>query len=226
MKLNFKLDLKFLSDLPRHTALGLVGLCAALVVFAVAFPWLGGAQRDAKESQQRLNSELNAQRGALQQSETDRKYILENRDLYDSLLKGDQLVPHARRAAVRQLQTLGANRGLTSLSYSFMASGDQTLAGAQSQPTSKDYKVSVETVDLKVEAPLDVMVFEFMADLAEDFPGAAVLQEFQIARVATVTEEALQSVSSGTAAGLVSGEIKFIWRTAQATEQKTAEAKP
>lgn len=135
------------------------------------------------------------------------------------MLASDKLVPHTRVNAAQQLEALARQRGLESLNYNFIAAADQSLASVKSQPTTGGYKVSVENVELKLAASLDTPVYGFLMDLGDDFPGAVVIQSFTITRQPTVTDTAIDRLSHGLSSGLVNGEVKLIWRTAQAVEE-------
>ncbi len=211
--------LKFIADLPRKTAISLVVILCSTVLFGLLYPTLGGIQESAHAENDKLKRDIDQTRRNAQQSKVDKEFVLENKDKYEALLAGDRLVPHARRAAVRQLTELAQARGLSTLQYSFAAAGDQSATKVRSQPASGDYRVSVEEVDLKIGAPLDTQLLEFVYDLGDNFPGAAVVQSIQLDRVPKITDDMLDKVSGGGQdAGLVTGEVKFTWRTAQANE--------
>ncbi|TAK99535.1 MAG: hypothetical protein EPO08_16030 [Rhodospirillaceae bacterium] len=210
--------IRFIAELPRVTARALAVIVGSLILFGILYPLLGGAQDSAQANNQRLVGEIAQTEKNLSQVKTDHQFVLDNKDLYDSLLQGDRLIPHTRRAAIRQLQALALQRGLSTLGYSFAAAGDQSLKSVTSQPTSGQYRVSVENIELKVGAPLDTQIFEFVLDLAESFPGAAVVQYVEMQRAATIAEAMLDHVSQGQDSGIVSGDIKVTWRTAQANE--------
>ena len=211
--------MKALADLPKRTAISLAVLAGSIVLFAIAFFTLGAAQKQAHADQTRLTGQIAQIDKNVQQTSTDRQFVLDNKDKYEALMQGDRLIPHARRAAIRQLQTLAQQRSLSALSYGFNAAGDQSLANAKSQPSSGDFKVSVENVELKLGAALDSQIFEMVLDLAESFPGAAVVQSIELIRPPRVTDEMLKNVGKSSDPGIVTGTVKFAWRTAQAVDK-------
>jgi len=174
--------IRLLADLPRITALALVVIAGSLILFGILYPVLGGAEDGAQADNERLTREIRQAEKNLSQAKADYQFVVDNKDLYDNLIQGDRLIPHTRREAVRQLQTLAQQRGLSNLGASFAAAGDQSLKTVTSQPTSGQYRVSVENIELKVGAPLDTQIFEFVLDLAESFPGAAVVQYVEMQR--------------------------------------------
>jgi hypothetical protein len=210
--------IRFLADLPRITLIALAVIAGSLVLLGILYPLLGGAQDNAQTDNQRLTREVAQAQRSVSQAKADHQFILDNKDTYDSLIQGDRLIPHTPREAVRQLQTLAQQRGLSSLGATFAAAGDQSLKTVTSQPTGGQYRVSVENIEVKVGAPLDTQIFEFALDLAESFPGAAVVQSIDVQRAPTIGEAMLDNVSQGQDSGIVSGDIKVTWRTAQANE--------
>jgi hypothetical protein len=210
---------KFLADLPPLTAIGVVVIAASTVWFAIFFPLLGGYEERTRDENAQLTREISeAEKGATQSSE-DEQFIRKNKELYDEIVHGDRLIPHTRRAAIHQLQDLALQRGLSSLSYTFTPIAETSAKGVTSQPKGDLYHVSVENIELKVAAPLDTQLFDFVLDMGEAFPGAAVVQSVDFMRPGTIDEQTLERVGSRDS-GIVTGSVKLLWRTAQANEEK------
>ena len=113
-----------------------------------------------------------------------------------SSLKSDKLIPHTRRAALTALRDAAAPHGLEdSLSFTFTSASGTTAA--QSQPTSGDYRVSVESIVLKIAAPLDGAVFRMLDDVNRTFPGSVVLESMTLSREPSVNETQLAAISAG-----------------------------
>jgi hypothetical protein len=211
--------MKLLTDrMPRKTAFASVTMTATLIVFAIVFFVLGGAHDDALEQNASLKKSLDQTTRNAKQAKEDRQFVIENQTKYEELLNSDRLVPHTRRVALDKLEFLKKQDGLTSVNYNFAAAGQRSAASAASQPVTGGYKVQVETVELKIGAPLDTSVFDFLLDLGEKFPGSAVVETFAIERAAEITTDALNQVSQNREAGLVKGEVHLTWRTAQKEE--------
>jgi hypothetical protein len=218
MKKFIDIGMKLLTDrMPRKVAVASIVMTLTLVAFAVLFFVLGGAHDDAMEANANLKKNLDQISRNAKQSKDDRQFILDNKEKYEALLGGDRLIPHTRRTAMAQMQSLALQRGLTNLSYNFTAAGERN-ANVAGPVITGGYKIQVEKVDLKVGAALDSQVYDFMLDLADSFPGSAVVEQFTLERAPDITTDALNMVSRGRDSGLVKGEVHFTWRTAQAQD--------
>ena len=219
--------LKVLTDrMPRKAAFASLVMIVTLVVFGVLFIFLGGYDDDQIEKNAALKGNLDKVTKNAKMTRDDRQFVLDNKDKYDELLRGDRLVPHTRRVAMSQLQTIALQRGLTTLSSNFTVAANPTTGGAATAAVSGGYRVQVEKVDLKIGASLDTQAYEFMLVLNESFPGSAVIEEFKLDRAPEITTDALNQVARGKDSGLVRGELRFTWRTAQAQETENAAAAP
>jgi len=210
---------RFLSITPRPVLISLAVIAGVLVLFAVLFPVLGGARDQAFAGNARLTNEINSTRSAIGQTQVDKDYVETNRAAFEELLKGDKLVPHTRRAAIVRLEEAARTYGLTTFSYSIGAIAANSPKGAAGQPTSDDYHVSIENIQLKVGAPIDGNIYRFLVDITDSFPGSAVLELFSLRRPEFISAEALNAVSLGRDAKLVEGDIVLSWRTAQAKDK-------
>jgi len=214
-------DLPFkLPDLPRHVMLSIAVIAGSAVFYVVLLLTLASSRDAAVTDFSRLEAESAQLKKNLAQSKADFSFVQENREKYDALMKSDRLVPHTRVTAVRRLQELARREGLTTLNYEFSGGGETSPAAAMSQGASGDYRVNVETIKLKVGAAVDGKIYRFLRDISNDFPGAAVVQVVDLARAPAVSADALNSVAAGRESLLVTGEVTFLWRTAQATDKK------
>lgn len=211
---------RLLSEIPRHVLLSVGVIVGAGAIFAVLLFVLGGARDAAVADNARLTSEIQRTQTAIAQAQGDHDYVRTNQAKYEDLLKSDRLVPHSRRAAVVELQRIAQRRGLTSLGYSFSAAASNSLQSVSAQPATAAYRLSVEDVLLKVGAPVDGAIYGFVSDISQAFPGAAVVELVTLKRAPRITDQALAALAEGRDSGLVSGEIKLSWRTAQAQETK------
>jgi hypothetical protein len=219
--------MKLLTDrMPRKVAIASVFISVTLVVFAFLFVSLGSAHDEAIAKNSTLKKTLDQTTRNAKQSREDREFILGNQEKYEELLHGDRLIPHTRRVATDQLAALARARGLTTLTYDIAAAGVRAAATAASQPAKGGYRVKVEQMSLKVGAPLDTDVFDFLMDLGENFPGSAVVEQFSLERAAGLTTDALNQVSRGRESGLVKSEIHVTWRTAEAEDDDKKPANP
>lgn len=210
--------MNFLRNMPRKVLISTALLVFGLVLLGVLFPLLTGADEDADTMAARLNNEITQTRSQISQAITDQKYIAEHQAEYEDLLKGDRLVPHTRRAAVAELQKVASRNGI-SLSYVFQAPSANSLTAAQSQPTTAAYRVSVESISLKISAATDGAIYRFLEDIADSFPGSAITQSVRLSRVPDLTAGIMANLASGKDAGIVTGDIEVLWRTAEAQEQ-------
>jgi hypothetical protein len=215
---------RFLSNTPRPVLISVAVIVAVLVLLAVLVPVLGGARDEAFAENAKLQNEIGTAKKAIVQAKDDLAYVQENVTAFEALLKSDRLVPHTRRAAIVRLEEAARANGLTSFSYSIGAVAATSAKAVGNQPTSDAYHVSIENIQIKLGAPFDGSVYRFLVDVADSFPGAAVLDLFSLKRPGVVSADALDAVSSGRDAKLVEGEVVLSWRTAQAKE-KTGETK-
>lgn len=215
-------DLRRIIDgMPRTAFLGIAVLFVTGVLFTLSVLLLGGARDDALAEGVRLQSEITTITTSITRSRQDQEYLADNGARYEELLKSDKLIPHTRRAALAALRDAAAPHGLEdSLSFTFTSAAGSATA-AQSQPTSGAYRVSVESIVLKVGAPVDGAVFRMVDDVNRTFPGSVVLESMSLSRPDIVNETELSAISRGES-NLVSGEVVLSWRTAQKEEDETA----
>ncbi len=213
--------MKFLTDrMPRKVAVSSIILAVTALLALIVVPLLGGAHTEAVETNAGLKTTIDQMSNKLRQAKDDHKYVVDNMQKYEELLSGDRLVPHTRRVAMTAMQKLAVERGLTTLSYNFTTIGERSPGGAASAPITGGYKLQAERVDLKIGAPLDTTVFDFVMDLGENFPGAAVVEQMTLERSPEIGTEALNLVSRGQESGLVKGNVIFAWKTAQKQEEE------
>jgi hypothetical protein len=219
------LVMKLLTDrMPRKAALAAIAMVVMLLLVAILVPTLGVADGNAQDRNVQLKASIAKTTKGLAQAEDDQKYVVSHEQEYEDLLHGDRLVPHTERVAITQMQTLYQQRGLSALTYTFTAGATRAVASAGKPSNAGGYKLKLETVTLKVGAPLDTQVYDFMMDLGENFPGTAVVEGFTLERAAEITTDELNQVAHGQDSGLVKGEIVFTWRTAE-KEQETDKGK-
>jgi hypothetical protein len=209
---------RILSTIPRKVLISLGSMTAMLALLVVLIVVLGGARDEAISRNIVLTDGIANTRTQISQSRTDHDFVTANLEKYETLMKSDRLVPHTRRTAVVELQRLGRERGLTDLTYNFAAATADSPLAATSQPNSSAYRVSIESIDLRVAAPLDGAIYGFLTDIHDSFPGAVVLSSAVVRRLRVLNDQELQAVSAGSAR-IVTGEVKLLWRTAQAQEQ-------
>lgn len=213
---------RLLITIPRNVLISTIVLLVSALVFGASFHFLGGARDSAIAENARLTTEIQTAESGIIRAKDDYQYVVDHQADYEKLIKSDKLLPHTRRAAVVELQKVASQRGLTTLNYSFSAAAATSAQAVMAQPKSGTYRVSVETVELKVGAPYDGAIYGFISDVTEAFPGSAVLDSVSLARAQGLTDAALSAISSGQEAQLVTGEIRLSWRTAQADEKPAA----
>lgn len=191
-------------------------IAAFFVIFIAAFIFLSGALEDSTNLNRRLENDLRANQAAIKRAQDDYVFVLENDLRFEEAMASDEIVPHTRRAAARQMQTVALENGLTSLNYNFAAVGGQRERNqAAAAPSSAAYTLHVENIDMEVGAPLDRPVYAFIEELLRTIPGTAVVREITLERAETITTDMLNRVALGQASGIVTGSIQFSWRTAQ-----------
>jgi hypothetical protein len=197
------------------TGISLAVIGASLLLFIILLPTLGTATSDTEDAVRRLTSEVSQIRSNLNQSREDHDFVVANKDRFEALMNSDKLIPHTRRAAIRQMQAHAFEFGLTTLNYNFQAAGAQTPQAVANQPKSDAFRVYVEQVELTVGSPLDQNLYSFVAAIHDDFPGSMVITGMELERLPSVSTEALNLVSRGQESGLVKGKITYTWSTAQ-----------
>lgn len=206
-----------LPELPRHVAISVAVLAASAIIFAISLSLLGGGLDNAVAENRRLKSSIDQATRDTATVSTDVKFVTENTDYFEKLMKGDRLLPHTRRDALRQLQSLAQEHGLTAMNAEFAVANDPPSAAAASQAQGQAvaYRVSAESIKMRLGSALDGQIYGFAADLRRNFPGSAVLVSMKLSRPPKVTSEMLAQISKqGT---IVSGEMELIWRTALAS---------
>jgi hypothetical protein len=212
---------RLFSNFPRAVLISLAVGIAAIAIIATTVPVLGGARDDAYAQNSRLNGDIARVRKGATDTQADIDYVQQNGAQYEALLQSDRLVPHTRRAAIVELENSARNNGLTAMTYTIGAAAASTSAQAvQSQSAAGGYRVSVENISLKVGAPTDGSIYNFIADITSAFPGSAVVQSMAISRASFISAAALEALSRGEDPKLVEADIIISWRTAQAEEKK------
>jgi cell division protein FtsB len=206
-------------DLPKAVMISISVMAVSLVLFVILFFTLGAARDQALDDVDQLTSQLTAAKRDFSRARTDREFVEANVSKFEALMASDKLIPHTRRAAIRELQEVALEKGLTSLDYNFQAVNASTPQAASTQPKAESYNVSVETISLTVDAPLDRPVYQFIESLHSKFPGALVLTSVEVARAKTISPEALNRVSLGQESGLVASKLVYSWRTAQQNKE-------
>jgi hypothetical protein len=215
------LGMRFLTDrMPRRTAIAIVVLAGLFLSLAVLVPLLGGFHSDTVDANVRLKASIAKLTKGLQQAKDDHQFVLDHRGRFDALMHSDKLVPHTRGNATDYLQKVAVQRGMTTLSYSFGAVHNDP--GSSRESVTGGYLVHAEDVELKLGAPLDTVIFDFLTDLTESFPGSVVIETLTLDRTPDFNTDALNNVSRGQEAGLLKGTAGLSWRTAQAVEPEKA----
>jgi hypothetical protein len=205
-----------LPNLPKPVALALAAMAASAMVFLILSFTLGSARDVAEADVVRLRTEISTAQKNLRQSKEDYDFILANQSRFEALMGSDKLIPHTRRTAIRQMQSLALEFGLTGLDYNFQSAGSQGATAVSAQPKSGDYRVYVESISLDVGAALDQNIYSFIAAIHDEFPGSMVVSDFSLERPSgSISKETLNKVSRGEDSGLVKGKISYTWRTAQ-----------
>lgn len=220
VRLQLQFDVtKLWPDMPRKVNISVATIGISLLFYVIMLFTLGSANDDASRDVSRLKQELATAKTNLQQAKVDQEFILANKERIESLTQSDKLIPHTRRTAIRQMQSLALEFGLDTLNYNFAAAGVQSAQAVSAQPRGDMYRVYVENIELVVGAPLDKNIYSFIAAVHDDFPGSMVLSSVDLQRARTVTPEALNAVSLGQSSGLVTGKILYSWRTAQQNKE-------
>lgn len=211
---------RILSLIPRNVLVSVFVLLGSALAFLILLLTLATARDDAIAQNTQLNAQVQQTIAAISTAENDSAYVAENGATYEALLKSDRLIPHTRRTAIVRMQEAARNHGLSAVQWTFNAVADSAPGAALAQPKTAAYRLSVEEIGLKVGAPFDGPIYSFVADITNAFPGSIVVEALSLARAPGLTDAALRSVSAGRDSGLVAGELKLIWRTAQAQESE------
>jgi hypothetical protein len=206
-------------DLPKPVQISVAVIGGSLVLFVLLALTLGVAASSADDDVIKLRAELQTMQRNLNQSKTDYEFVLANQQRFEALMASDKLIPHTRRTAVRRMQALAQESGLSALNFNFQAAGALAPEAVAQQPKSNLYRVYVENIELSLGAPLDQGFYSFIAGAFDSFPGSMVVTDLEMERAPVINAEALNKVSRGEDSGLVVGKIKYSWRTAQQNEQ-------
>lgn len=209
-----------LPDIPKKVAVSLAVVLSSGLSYVLLLLTLGEAADAATADVARLRNQVATTKTRIETAKDDISFIASNKGRFDALMASDKLIPHTRRTAIRQMQTLALEFGLTTLNYNFQAAGTQGAEAVSSQPKSGDYKLYVENIELTVGAALDRDIFAFLAALNDDFPGSVVILNLEMSRAPLVSAEALNAVSRGEDSKLVEGKLRVTWRTAQRQDEK------
>lgn len=211
-------------DLPRKVLIAVSVLAASGILYGILLSVLGGALGAAVAENQRIKRAIEQATRDVATINTDFAFVTENSEYFEKLIKSDRLVPHTRRDALRQLQSLAQEHGLTALTADFdvaigaLAGPAQAPAQGQPQAQAGAYRVNVETIRIKLGSPLDGQIYGFAADLRRNFPGSAVLMSLKLTRPPKVTPDMLQQINRKGV--IVTGDMELLWRTALANEKK------
>ncbi len=190
-----------------------------LILFIGTFPFLSSGLDESMAENRRLNNELRTTQSSIGRAKDDYVFVVENERQFEEAMASDEIIPHTRRAAARQMQTVALENGLTSLNYNFAATGEIDRGRGQASSSADAYALHVEEIGLDVGAPLDRPVYAFIEQLIRTIPGTVVVRQFELQRAEMITTDMLNNVAIGGNAGIVSGTIDFSWRTAQANRE-------
>ncbi|MEQ8508556.1 MAG: hypothetical protein RIF37_07780 [Rhodospirillaceae bacterium] len=191
-----------------------------LVVFVGSFPFLTSNLEEAQSDNRRLQNDLRSTQSAISRAQDDYTFVVENERRFEEAMASDEIVPHTRRAAARQMQTVALENGLTALNYNFAVASGNRGRNESSASATDGYTLHVENIDLDVGAPLDRPIYAFIEDLVRSIPGTAIIKEFEVQRAENISTEMLNRVAKGENSGIVSGTMQFSWRTAQANKKE------
>jgi|GEM_PF-3231421 len=191
-----------------------------LVVFVGSFPFLTSTLEEAQSDNRRLENDLRTTQSAISRAQDDYTFVVENERRFEEAMASDEIVPHTRRAAARQMQTVALENGLTALNYNFALVSANRGREQSAASTTDGYTLHVENIDLDVGAPLDRPIYAFIEDLVRGIPGTAIIKEFEIRRSENISTDMLNRVAMGQNSGIVTGTIQFSWRTAQANKEE------
>ncbi len=191
-----------------------------LVVFVGSFPFLTSTLEEAQSDNRRLQNDLRTTQSAISRAQDDYTFVVENERRFEEAMASDEIVPHTRRAAARQMQTVALENGLTALNYNFALVSENRGREQSAASTTDGYTLHVENIDLDVGAPLDRPIYAFIEDLVRGIPGTAIIKEFEIRRSENISTDMLNRVAMGENSGIVTGTIQFSWRTAQANKEE------
>jgi hypothetical protein len=207
-----------LPELPRRVAIALGIIIGSGALYGALLFTLGTAVIDATIANGRLKAEIADARQKSSTAQSDFDMVAANKEKFEQLMQSEKLIPHTRRDAARQLQAVALQHGISSLNYDFAVVADKAPAAVASQAKSDAYRVDVEGISLKIGSPLDGQIYNYVLDIQKDFPGTVILQSMDLSRAPQVTTSMLDRVSQAQDAGLVIGDVRLLWRTAQSKQ--------
>ncbi len=191
-----------------------------LIVFLGSFPFLTGARDEAQNQNNRLQNDLQSTNASIDRARNDYAFVEDNERRFEEAMASDEIMPHTRRAAARQIQTVAIENGLMSLNYNFALAASPDQGRGQGGPSASDaYRLQVENLSLEIGAALDRSVYAFIEELVRTIPGTIVIREFQVGRAESISTEMLNRVAQGQNSGIITGTVRFSWRTAQANRE-------
>ena len=85
-----------------------------LILFIGTFPFLSSGLDESMAENRRLNNELRTTQSSIGRAKDDYVFVVENERQFEEAMASDEIIPHTRRAAARQMQTVALENGLTS----------------------------------------------------------------------------------------------------------------
>lgn len=204
-----QIQFRAFQKLPPKVRMSIFVLLGCAVVGG-SFAYIGGQFMDRAERElQNLTGNADSLQEDINRIEEDIRFIKANLERFENIRARQMLEPHDRLTAIRAIEILQAVNGLNTVSYEFQpaqifqanGNGNETIVVAESD------------VLLSIASMLDRHLFYFMYYLEQAFPGAALITDFQIERADTIDEAALRTIANGETVDLVSGSIRFTWRS-------------
>lgn len=194
-------------------------IVVSLVVFIGSFPFLSSGFEQVTQERNRLNNDLRSTNASIERAKEDYTFVVENERRFEEAMASDEIIPHTRRAAARQMQTVALDNGLTALNYNFALASERDSGGGASGSSDDSYRLHVENLTVDMGAPVDRSVYAFVEELVRTIPGTVVVRELSLQRAEEITTDMLNNVARGQNSNIVTGNVMFSWRTAQANRE-------
>lgn len=183
----------------------IVGIFIALIIY------LSGLQEKTKQKHDWLKSNISELERKIQGLSEQALQFSEAIAIWESFDEDKQKLEGIRIVGAKNvIDTLEEKYNLSDLKPSF--SRPEDIDTSKNPDMQNDLiKISSSSVSLEFAALTDEMVYNFIADLIEQFPGYVKLESVSVSRTSDIEKEHLKMVSQGDYPPLVSVKIKFLW---------------
>ncbi len=180
-----------------------------LVLGASAYLYFVPENKKVTNELSGLKSQIATKRNETYQLEDNYKLIQEQQVDYENLVEAGFFNRQDRLAFRRRMADIRAYTKVLRASF------DISPAQIEDNAAAKKAKHSIlkSPVSVNIEAMDDIELYHFIFWLENGFPGHTQITSLSIKRDKDVDEKVLREIGTGNTIVLVSGKVKFDWRT-------------